>query len=253
MTVHVVGNACIDTTFRVAHFPAPGETLDALSSDEGLGGKGLNQAVAARRTGAHVRFHAAVGRDAAAMRIREGLRAETMDDGDLVEVDQPTDRSVVMVDRDGENRIVSITNCARIFLPAATAAFAASLASGDLLVLQGNLTAEATIACLAQGRAAGALTVFNPSPMTEAIRVPLTLVDLLVVNTPEAATLAGIPNAAMAVRALRDAGARGVIVTEGAEGAIFADASGLPVFRPRRWWWPTPVVPGTFSAECSPG
>ena len=46
--VHVVGNACVDTTFRLGRFPSAGETLNATTYGDGLGGKGANQAVAAR-------------------------------------------------------------------------------------------------------------------------------------------------------------------------------------------------------------
>ena len=65
MRVHVVGNACIDTTFRLDRFPVAGETLNAITYADGLGGKGVNQAMAAARTGAAVTLWTALGNDAA--------------------------------------------------------------------------------------------------------------------------------------------------------------------------------------------
>ena len=52
MRVHVAGNVCIDTTFRLDRFPVAGETLNASAYSDGLGGKGANQALAATRAGA---------------------------------------------------------------------------------------------------------------------------------------------------------------------------------------------------------
>ena len=79
MRVHVVGNACIDTTFRLGRFPAAGETLNAITYADGLGGKGANQAVAAARTGAAVTLWTALGKDSAGAWIRGRLDTELSD------------------------------------------------------------------------------------------------------------------------------------------------------------------------------
>ena len=59
--LHVLGNACGDITSRVEILPRPGETLNARVTYGGLGGKGLNQAIAAARAEMDVRLIAAVG------------------------------------------------------------------------------------------------------------------------------------------------------------------------------------------------
>ena len=63
--VFVLGNATVDVTMNVAAFPVPGETVLSENVRRGPGGKGLNQAVAASRTGADVVFGGAVGDDEA--------------------------------------------------------------------------------------------------------------------------------------------------------------------------------------------
>src|SRR5271156_748090 len=98
MTIHVIGNACVDATFRVDRLPRPGETVNAREMTEDLGGKGLNQAVAARRGGADVHLWAMVGDDAAGTRIASCLAAEGIGSARLERSAQPTDRSVVIVD-----------------------------------------------------------------------------------------------------------------------------------------------------------
>lgn len=159
----VVGNACRDITFRVAALPRPGETLAALDTRSGLGGKGFNQAVAAARAGATVRFVAAIGSDAAGKDVRSALRAEGMTDHGLVEKPGDTDLSAVIVASGGDNMIV--TNSAQAEgLAIDDIRDLVRLAAGDMLLLQGNLSAAASGFAVQQARMSGAQVVFNPAP-----------------------------------------------------------------------------------------
>ncbi|MGP1396820.1 MAG: PfkB family carbohydrate kinase [Inquilinaceae bacterium] len=230
MTIHVVGNACIDLTLNVDCLPRPGETRVAAGVLEGLGGKGLNQAVAAARTGAAVRLSAAVGRDEAAQRIRAAIVAEGLDDTGLTVMDQPTDRSIILVERGGENMIVSATACAARFDPLSGALSKKAPAAGDTVVLQGNLQGPTTAAVLVQARAWGAFTVLNPSPLAAALPIPWASVDLVIVNAVEAATLTGSGDPKAASRVFRDWGAGAVVVTLGAAGAMLTDRTGTEAF-----------------------
>ncbi|HEX8044305.1 ribokinase [Rhizobium sp.] len=218
MPVHVVGNVCIDTTFRVDRFPHPGETLNAISHADGVGGKGVNQAVAAARTGADIRFFAALGTDPAASFIRERLNGE-FDLGGLSEKPLPSDRSTVVVNRDGENLIVSGVACAADFDPLLETGLPALITCGDILVMQGNLRAVVTDACLRTAKAAGATTILNPSPLTG--EAPdLKAVDIVVVNQGEAFEITGEPDPERAARDLLRLGVKAAIVTLGADGCL---------------------------------
>ena len=90
--LHVLGNACRDITFRVEILPRPGETLNARITYGGLGGKGLNQAIAAARAEMDVRLIAAVGNDSAASLIRDTLRAERIATDTLIDLPGETGR-----------------------------------------------------------------------------------------------------------------------------------------------------------------
>lgn len=220
MTLHVVGNVCIDTTFRLARFPRPGETLNADAAEDGIGGKGANQAVAARRAGAAVRLHAAVGEDAAADSIRRRLAAEGLDPHDLVRAEGPSDRSSILVDRSGENLIVTAAPRARGFDPLAARCLD-DIGETDILLMQGNLPPAATLACLALARRRGARTIVNASPLADAEAWHFDDVDVLVVNAGEAEALSGARDPAGAARRLR-ARAACCVVTLGADGALLA-------------------------------
>ncbi|CCV15189.1 ribokinase [Mesorhizobium sp. STM 4661] len=225
MRVHVIGNVCVDTTFRLDRFPAAGETLNASEHSDGLGGKGANQAVAAARTGADVRFRAAIGNDAAGAWIREQLSRD-LDVRHLATLPLPSDRSTIIVDARGENLVVTGASCATAFDPLADSGFVRSIERLDIMVMQGNLHPDATTACLRAARASGALTIFNPSPLAAGHAPPLSAVSFAVANAGEAAQLTGASDPAAAVRELIRQGAGAAIVTLGADGCLVADGEG---------------------------
>ena len=101
----VVGSANLDLVARVERLPRPGETLTDAEFLTAPGGKGANQAVAAARLGAHVRFVGAVGTDAFGGDALAGLR-DAGCELHVAEVDAPTGVAVIYVDAAGENTIV---------------------------------------------------------------------------------------------------------------------------------------------------
>ncbi|MFT4184285.1 MAG: ribokinase [Rhizobium sp.] len=218
MPVHVVGNVCVDTTFRVDRFPQPGETLNAKGYLEGVGGKGANQAVAAVRTGADVRFFAPLGTDEAAAFIRAHLK-DDLDLGRLSAKPMPSDRSMIFVKKGGENLIVSAVDCAADFDPLRESSFATMIVQGDILVMQGNLRPEITDACLRFAKTVGATTILNPSPLSGSVP-DLSPVDIVIVNQGEALEITGDRDPERAARDLLHRGARAAIITLGADGCL---------------------------------
>ena len=105
VSLTVVGSTNLDLVARVERLPKPGETVTDASFSRHPGGKGANQAVAAARLGADVRFVGAVGRDSFAEEALRGLR-ETGCELDVAEADAPTGVAVILVDASGENTIV---------------------------------------------------------------------------------------------------------------------------------------------------
>ena len=216
----VLGNACADTGYRLASLPRPGETVIALSVTGDLGGKGLNQAVAAARAGIVPRFIAPVGRDAVADRISAALRLEGIDARDLIRRDGASDTSVILIDRDGENAIVSDTTQAE------GAGFQEitrrlMLTQAHLLLLQGNLSRATTLAAVAAARAAGAAIALNAAPMRDWLRHPE--VDILIANRGEAAELAGLPATTAPDVILAALSPPIVAITLGAGGCLLRD------------------------------
>ncbi|PBC01442.1 PfkB family carbohydrate kinase [Mesorhizobium sp. WSM3860] len=236
MHVHVVGNACVDTTFRLGRFPTAGETLNATAYADGLGGKGANQAVAAARTGAAVTLWTALGKDPVGAWIRSRLDIE-LPDVQVSEFDLPSDRSTIVIDAGGENFIVSGAACSEAFDPSAQTALARRISPGDILVCQGNLRSAATNTCLRASREIGARTILNASPIDEAALPDISLADILVVNQSEAKALTGQMDMAEAAGALAAKGAGTIVITLGAKGCLV-----LGRFQPGTLPLPAPEV-----------
>ncbi|WP_276121438.1 ribokinase [Pararhizobium qamdonense] len=226
MRVHVVGNVCIDTTFRLDRFPEAGETRNALGHADGLGGKGANQAIAAARTGVPVTLWAAIGRDANGAWIRQMLAGE-IDSACLTDLDLPTDRSTVAVDEGGENIIISGVSCALAFDPIKQTGLLDSIEPGDVLIMQGNLAAGVTSACLRAARAKGLTTVLNASPLVAGVRPGFEDFDIVIVNQGEAEALSGVAVASEAAAKILELGAHSVVVTLGSKGCLLLPGAGV--------------------------
>lgn len=217
----VLGNATLDVIQRVKYLPSPGETVLALSTARCAGGKGLNQAVAASRTGTPTLLVAPIGRDAEAAVLANGLKDEAGLAVNWLVCDAPTDVSAIWVATSGENVIVSSTDCARLVTSDQARSFCSTLAGGDVLLMQGNLSEAATRAAAETARAHGATCVLNTAPIAWDMRGILGLFDIVIANAGEAALLtAGSPSATTSLRA---SGVRTAIITLGARGALMLD------------------------------
>ncbi len=240
----VLGNACRDVTFRVAALPEPGETLNALETVSGLGGKGLNQAVAAARTGAIVRLVAAIGNDAAAASIRAALDAENMTDQGLIEKPGDTDLSAIIVASGGENIIV--TNAAQAAgLAINDIAEVLRLERDDVLLLQGNLSAEASTYAVRRAKAAGAKVVFNPAPYQAWCKSLAQDVDVLILNSVERERWSDADDLDVPL-AIVTCGPRGCLMKRGREPS---ERFGAPLMNARDATGAGDIFAGVFTAS----
>ena len=185
--VVVLGSINRDLVVRVAHLPRPGETVSGSSFAEFPGGKGANQAVAARRMGANVALVGAVGRDGFGEAMRAFLKAELIDLSALAVLEVvPTGIAMIGVEQSGENAIIVVAG--------ANAAVKASqidwvsLHTGDILVSQFEVPPGEIIAAFEKGRAKGVTTVLNPAPIQDIPTELLALCDFIVFNETELAS-----------------------------------------------------------------
>jgi len=216
--VVVFGNASLDIILTLEAFPSAGETVLAREVLTCAGGKGLNQALAAARFGHPVHFAAAIGHDNAATLIQAALAREQGLSTRWLFRSLATDMSSIWLDGTGENMISSSNFCAHSVTAADAERELATLHSEDWLVLQGNLTLDATRAAIGMAQRAGARVLLNTAPMQGWMRDVVPLVDVLVANTVESCQMTGL-DVEPAVAALLELGAEHVVVTRGSTGA----------------------------------
>lgn len=182
--VCVVGSINWDLTLDVADLPRPGETVLASALAYAPGGKGGNQAVAAARAGACVRFIGAVGDDPAGDRLIEHLRAAGVGVDAVIRRHAPSGTAIIVVDAGGENTIV--------VAPGANSALSVSptsIADCDVLLTQLEIPVSTALAAARQARSAGAVVMVNASPAGQdekAVAELAGVADVVIANEHEA-------------------------------------------------------------------
>lgn len=203
--VVVVGSLNLDLVVRAPRQPSGGETISGTDYSEYAGGKGLNQAVAAARSGASVALVGNVGDDEAGERLRAIVRHEGIDDTHLRTLDgTATGRAIITVDDEGENSIIIVAGANGG--PAPT-----GIPTGRVVLAQLETTVDGVIDAFTRARSMGSTTVLNPAPAMVLPDELLAQCDILVPNEHEVDLLGGRDRVAAHVRHL--------VVTLGALGA----------------------------------
>ena len=232
MHVAVVGSFNVDHVWRVATLPQAGATLSGDYAS-GPGGKGFNQAMAARRAGAVTTFVCALGVDAGAQLAR------TLCAGDAIDLhehacDAPTGTAGIYVDAQGRNQIVVAAGANARLEPGFVESALAALTKPAVVLAQLESPGDAIESALRFGRGCGAVTMLNPAPANASVSdAMLQLADVLTPNETEfAAMLARVGHKRMDASTLAqrdDAGlhalarelrAGTVVVTLGAQGCF---------------------------------
>ena len=186
MTIFNLGSINIDRVYALPHFPQPGETLSAKSYSFGLGGKGLNQSVAAARAGAQVHHIGAIGKDDPW--VRAEIEGHGVDCSFVEDLAGSTGHAVIYVDDAGENSIVldgganlqvDVEQVARAF---------ATATSSDILLLQNETNAQVEAAQLAREK--GMRVLYSAAPFdVESVKKVLPFVTTLLMNEVESEQL----------------------------------------------------------------
>ena len=188
--VVVVGSFNVDHVWRVASLPQPGATLSGDYAS-GPGGKGFNQAMAARRAGAATAFVCALGEDAGAQLARALCAGDGIDLRDAA-CDSPTGTAGIYVDANGRNEIVVAPGANARLEAQFVESTLAALAPPAVVLAQLESPPEAIAAALRFGRERGATTILNPAPANVAVPgALLALADVLTPNETEFAALLG--------------------------------------------------------------
>lgn len=230
--VVVVGSVNVDVMTTVSRHPGPGETVQGKEMRILPGGKGANQALAAARLGAKTTLIGSVGQDANAAVALESLRSAGVDLNGVLGCGTATGMAIVTVDDSGENTIVVIAGANAQMDAEAVLKYRDTIAGAAILVVQGEIppSATETAIAIATGR-----VVLNLAPVISLSPEAIRAADPLVVNEHEAALVLRQLKPEMPVptghadltEALAASGPVSVVLTRGAQGAMFSEGHGI--------------------------
>ena len=228
MSVLVFGSLNLDLVTYADKLPAIGETIVGEKLLKFPGGKGLNQAIAARRAGSEVLMVGSIGNDADGDYLFDILKSENIDPKFITKTSEQTGIAVIEVSKSAENRIIIIAGAN------SKTRFSNEVLTSSLSVTVSLAQLETPIAEVAkfihESKAAGKITILNPAPIQKLDQQLLQDTDYLIANETEASFLIGSAvehlskDEAMTIaRQLQKNGSKKVIITLGEQGSVYLD------------------------------
>jgi len=231
--IAVVGSANIDLTTFTAVFPKPGETVFGQKFDLGFGGKGANQAVAARLCGAKVLMVARVGSDLFGPATIQNFQKLGIDTTHVRQIDGVSSGvAPIFVDSSGQNRILVVKGANNEVKPRDVDAAADALKTADCIVLQFEIPLETVYYTVDFARKNRIRCIVNPAPGQPIDVKALSDLDYFVPNESEAETITkmrirSVDDAKRCAEKLLSDGIRRVLITLGAHGSLLAGHDGM--------------------------
>jgi ribokinase len=240
--IAVVGSANVDMTTFNDVFPRPGETIFGKKFDLGFGGKGANQAVAARLCGAGVGMVAKVGSDLFGPATIQNFEAQGID-ATYVRIAEGVSSGVapIFVDPSGQNRIIVVKGANDTLSPEDVDAAGPLLGKADTIVLQFEIPLPTVYHTVKFAKAKGIRCIVNPAPAQAIGFEQIGAADYFIPNESEAETITGMPvhsidEAKKCAEFLLHQRMRKVVITLGERGSLVAGPQGLeiiPAFKVR--------------------
>lgn len=221
----VIGSSNTDMTVLTETLPAPGETLLGGEFKMGSGGKGANQAVAAKRLGGDVLFICKVGRDIFGENAIASYKAEGLDTSLILRSDKPSGVALILVDKQAENCISVAGGANEDFSVEDIRSLREVIESAGILILQHEIPIPSIVEAAKIAHAAGAYVILNPAPARALPEEIYACIDLLTPNQTETATMTGLSvsneqEAAAAAAELRRKGVGNILMTMGSKGSM---------------------------------
>ncbi len=232
----VVGSANVDLTTFNDVFPRPGETIFGKKFDLGFGGKGANQAVAARLCGANVGMVAKVGSDLFGPATIKNFEVQGID-ATYVRIAKGVSSGVapIFVDPGGQNRIIVVKGANDTLSPEDVDAAAPLLRKADTIVMQFEIPMRTVYHTVKFGKTNGIRCIVNPAPAQPVDLKEVAAADYFIPNESEASTITGMPvqsieEAKKCAEFLLRQGMRRVVITLGERGSLVAGQEGMELF-----------------------
>lgn len=233
--VCILGSINMDLVLRVNRLVKPGETILSKDFKKVSGGKGANQAVAAKRLGANVSFIGMVGADDNGFEIVKAFKEDKIDVSHIkVSNNDPTGMAIITVDDDGRNSIVVVPGANMKIDNTSIEEAKDVIKDSKLLIAQFETSIEATIKAFKVAKENGVITILNPAPARNIPEELLKLTDIIAPNETEVFELTDIKvddndKIREAADKLIEKGVKFVIITLGERGAALASQEKLTI------------------------
>lgn len=233
--VCILGSINMDLVLRVNRLVKPGETILSKDFKKVSGGKGANQAVAAKRLGANVSFIGMVGADDNGFEILKAFKEDKIDVSHIkVSNNDPTGMAIITVDDDGRNSIVVVPGANMKIDNTSIEEAKDVIKDSKLLIAQFETSIEATIKAFKVAKENGVITILNPAPARNIPEELLKLTDIIAPNETEVFELTDIKvddndKIREAADKLIEKGVKFVIITLGERGAALASQERLTI------------------------
>jgi len=234
--IAVVGSANVDLTTFNDVFPRPGETIFGKKFDLGFGGKGANQAVAARLCGANVGMVAKVGSDLFGPATIRNFESQGID-ARHVHIAEGVSSGVapIFVDPSGQNRIVVVKGANDTLSPEDVDAAAPLLLKADTIIMQFEIPLRTVYHTVKFAKANGIRSIVNPAPAQPVDYKEVGAADYFIPNESEVEAITGmsvhsIDDARKCAQFLLRQGMRRLVITLGAHGSFAAGPERMEIF-----------------------
>lgn len=227
--VFSVGSFVMGLTMQVKRRPVSGESILGYNFDFGPGGKGFNQAIAAKRAGAVVHTSLCIGKDLFGREALKFLKAEGLYNKNIFQIQNiPTGCGFITLTGSGENTIVINPGANAFFSPDLLGKSDLDIKKSKVLLAQMEVPFDTVREAILLGKKYGCITILNPAPAKELIKELLNSVDILTPNQTEAKMILSLePDATISneelIKGLRKMGAKTIIITLGKDGVMLAD------------------------------
>ena len=226
--VTVVGSINYDMTMFLNSFPAPNQTILAQRSVSAMGGKGLNQAVAAAKLETDVKFIGKVGHDTFGQAALDYLKLSQVDITGIQRSDTPTGVATIFVNEHRENMITVASGANSDLSPADIQEFDSLIKNADVLLVQLEVPLDCVAEALHIAKTHDVLTILNPAPAQKDASDLFDMIDILTPNESEAAEFTGVypkdfDSCAEAASLMRQQGGKRIVITLGKNGAFISE------------------------------
>lgn len=223
--VCVLGSINMDLVIKVKDMPKVGETILSKSFEKIAGGKGANQAVAAKRCGNEVSMIGKIGLDDNGKALKRLLEDDEIDTSLIFEDEKnPTGMAMITVDENSDNSIIVISGSNMNINEGEIEKSKEKIKNSDILISQFETPEDMTIKAFNIAKENGKITILNPAPAKEIKKELLKVTDIIIPNETEAELLTGIKvndldTAKLAGKKLLESGVKFAIITLGEKGA----------------------------------